>query len=382
MTPLHPRTKFVISILTGILCLNIIATAQVYNNGSTIRIVDGGFFMSTGTFSNASGNVINDGKLEVQGSFINNSTYNSTTGNDSLYLTGAGASLLNSGLSPLYYLQVNKLNGGGITLSGNTLVQSRFDLLAGDFSTNLQSTYELTAPVTTIFSFAQGAEISGKVRRTNWRNDNAIIFHQPNMVIKTTGGIAPTSLLVNMIPGGDPTLAEKEVKRYFYFSPVGGSSYFADVSFPYKSAELNSNTQSTLAPWYYSQSSNKWNIRAISITSNIGLQNVSARGLSANIFSNTEWKLAEAEYDKRNQNLFVYPVPARNNISIVLVSQQNNKATIKLFDASGKLCRLTQADVLRGINNLSLNLTGLSAGQYTLRIEEVNGAQSMSILVL
>jgi len=88
------------------------------------------------------------------------------------------------------------------------------------------------------------------------------------------------------------------------------------------------------------------------------------------------------EYNNKNQNLFVYPVPAKSTINIVFISQENNRATIKLFDAGGKLCRLVQTNVVRGINTLTLDLASLSPGQYTLSVEEINTIQVRSIIIL
>lgn len=371
--------KSLIAVLICVSHFKISASGQIYNTG-TFKIINGGFVLSTGDVTNASGTIANDGQLEIRGNFVNKAVYNSA-GDDSLLLTGSASSDLNSGSAIYYYLQAKKSNNSTVILSGTARVLRKFELIEGGFSTDPINNYELIAPVSAIFRFGTGTEITGKVRRTNWLNDTTVIFHNPNMAIKTYEGIAPKSMLINMIPGGDPTLSEKEIKRYFFFSPEGGTNYMADVTFPYKNSELNVNNENSIVPWYYSKIKNKWISRVTATNLNINNRNIFAKGIRANIFADTEWKLAEVEYNSRKENLFVYPIPAKTTISIVLISQQNDQASFKLFDAAGKLCRVVQTKVVRGINNLTLNVTGLSPGQYTLNVEEVNNRQTKAIII-
>ena len=355
-------------------------TAQWNNDSGTIRIMNGGSVVCIGNFTNASGTITNDGKLEVRGNFNNSGIYNSTAKEDSLLLTGTETVVLNSGSVTINNLQVNKTSGGIVTLTANTNIGAGFDLLAGSFSTDPVKSYELIAPVSATFSFATGTHITGKIRRTNWVNGRTVIFHQPDMSVTTTGGTAPTNLLVSMVPDGAPTVSERAVKRYFYFSPTCGSNYMADITFPYSSAELNTNTEANLVPWYYT-SYNTWNEKITGNTNNTASHYVTSNGIKAVIFANKEWKLAEFEYNGKSPDLFVYPIPAKNTMNIVLVAKKNNKATIKLLEVSGKLCKVLQKDVLKGLNKLSLNITGLSPGQYILKVDEGDVVQSKTVLI-
>jgi hypothetical protein len=81
------------------------------------------------------------------------------------------------------------------------------------------------------------------------------------------------------------------------------------------------------------------------------------------------------------RDLSVYPVPARNVFNIILAAEKNNKATIKLFDIMGRVYRVMQTDVLQGSNRIVVNVDGLVAGQYILRVEVDNAVKTRKVLI-
>jgi hypothetical protein len=355
-------------------------TAQVINDSGTIRIMKGGSVVSMGNFTNAAGTIMNDGRLEVRGNFNNADKYISTSKQDSLVLTGTGTVTLNNGPAMLANLHINKTDGGGVTLAANSAVAATFNLQSGTFSTNPDKSYELIAPASATFTFAAGTFLTGKVRRTNWVNDSVIVFHQPGMMVKTSGGTPPVSLLVNMIPGKEPTASEKGVKRYFYFSPVGGHDYTADITFPYSPDELNTNNEANLVAWYHDRF-NKWDQKLAGNTANSASGYVVSAGIKANVLADREWKLAEMNYNNLNPDLFVYPIPARSALNIYLAAEKNKKVAITLSDVSGKVCKILQKDLQKGLNKISINVTGLSSGQYILKVAEGNTVQTKVVLI-
>ena len=232
-----------------------ITNAQLVNNGATIVVQPGGTIFCAGSLTNTSGTITNDGKIEVQGNFANTGTYNSTTSDDSLIMSGAGNVTINSGGATFRYLTINKAaNTDIVTLTGTILVGNKLDYLSGVLSTDYLAnpSYSVTAPASAVFNFAAGREIIGNVTRTSWANGAPVVFNSPHMQMTTNGGTNPTQLMVTMLPeafGGDPTQAEREVKRKFLFTPTGGSAYTADVRFPYLTTELNTNVEGNLVPW-------------------------------------------------------------------------------------------------------------------------------------
>ncbi|MEO7044671.1 MAG: hypothetical protein ABI091_05140, partial [Ferruginibacter sp.] len=278
----------------------IVSNGQLYNSGATIKIQPGAYvFVGGDVVNNSAGIISNDGKLEVQGSFTNSATYNSATADDSLLLTGGGNVTLNGGTSTINYLTINKTdNTNNVTLGGTTLLGVKLDYNSGNFTTDpiTNPSYVFSAPVSAVFNFTAGQEIAGNVKRTSWVNGTSVMFNQTNMLVKTNTGTAPTDFTVTMIPqnaGGDPTQAEREVKRKFQFSNTGGTGFTADISFPYLTSELNTNVESNLVPWDLLAA--EWNGRLTPITRNAVGHFVSTTGITTADLVN-EWKLADSKY--------------------------------------------------------------------------------------
>ncbi|HMT95356.1 MAG TPA: hypothetical protein PKC62_01600 [Ferruginibacter sp.] len=275
------------------------AFAQFYNNGATVKIQPGGLIFVQGNAENNTGTITNDGKMEVQGNFINAATYNTVTNDDSLILTGSNNVTLTLGSSSVNNLMVNKaVNTNNVTLGSNINVITKLDYLAGNLTTDpLNTSYVFSAPIGALFNFAAGREITGRVSRTGWADGTAYVFNQPNMQVTTNGGTAPTSFTVNMIPqsgGGDPSLNEREVKRKFEFSTPDGSGFTSDIRFAYDDAELNTNTEPSLAPWYF-DGGTEWNGKLASLTKDGSNNYVQYTGITGTELAE-EWKLADAKY--------------------------------------------------------------------------------------
>ena len=275
------------------------AKSQLYNNGATINISDGAYVIVTGDLKNMGGTITNDGKIEVQGNFINSGSYTSTSNDDSLIMSGAGMDTLSPGSSAINYLTINKTTATDlVTLGSTAIINARLDFLSGRFTTDpiANPSFSVTAPVSAVFNFGAGEEIVGIVKRTGWANGAPQIFNQPNMQVTTSGGTAPTSFTVTMIPqsdGGDPTQNEREVKRKFLFSQAGGSGFTTDIRFPYVTGELNTNVEANLVPWELVSS--EWDAHLTPVVNNVSNHYAAITGITATALSN-EWKLADPKY--------------------------------------------------------------------------------------
>lgn len=281
------------------LVMSTVLMAQLVNDGAAIKIQPGAYIFCSGNFENKNaGTVSNDGKLEVQGSFLNSANYTSATSDDTLIMSGANSATLNGGSSTLSFLQINKAsNTSFITLTGSTTIGSKLIYSAGTLSTDpLNNTYTLNAAIGVPFEFSSGREIIGRVRRTGWANGSSIVFNQPNMTINTANGTSPTEFTVNMIPGangGDPSLNEREVSRKFVFSQLGGTGFTADARFPYSTTELNTNTENNLVPW--NMPLTEWNGRLTPVTRDGANDWVATTGIPETDITK-EWKLADPKY--------------------------------------------------------------------------------------
>ena len=275
------------------------AKSQFYNNGATVAIQNGGYLFVASNFKNISGTVTNDGKIEVQGNFINSGTYTSSGNEDSLIMSGTGIDTLTSGGSVINYLTINKTSGSDIVrLGGTTTVNKKLDYLSGVLTTDpiLNPSFSLTSPASAVYNFVSGKEIIGVVKKTGWTNGTARVFNQANMKVTTNGGTNPTDFTVTMIPqswGGDPTQSEREVKRKFLFAQTGGSGFTADISFPYATTELNTNVEANIVPWELVSS--EWNARLTPVAHDVVNHFVSTTGIPAADLA-VEWKLADPKY--------------------------------------------------------------------------------------
>jgi hypothetical protein len=274
--------------------------AQLVNDGATIKVQPGAIIFVQGNFENKnSGAISNDGKIEVQGNFLNTATYNSATADDSLILSGAGNITFNSGASVLTNLWINKTAATNrVTLTATSFLSGKLDYDQGLFTTDpiANPAYLFSAPTTAVFDFAAGKEIIGNVRRTGWANGSSIAFNQPNMQVATSAGTAPTDVTVTMIPlteSGDPTDNEREVKRRFNFTQTGGTGFSADVRMPYAAGELNTNTEANLVPW--GRFTGVWNGKLTPVTRDVANDWVATTGIPQADFVN-EWKLADPRY--------------------------------------------------------------------------------------
>jgi len=287
---------FLLFSITGIVQF---ANAQLFNNGATITVQNGAYIMTMGDLRNISGTITNNGKIEVQGNFINTGTYSSTLNEDSLIMTGGGIDTLTTGGATINFLTINKTAASDLVRLGSTvIVNTKLDYLSGLLTTDplLNPSFTITSPAAAVYNFAVGREIIGSVRRTGWAHGTAYVFNQPNMLVTTNSGPTPTDLTVTMIPqsaGGEPTDNEREVKRRFQFAQTGGTGFTADVRFPYLAGELNTNTENNLVSW--GRFTGEWNGRLTTSTRNIGADWVATTAIPQTELIN-EWKLADPRY--------------------------------------------------------------------------------------
>jgi hypothetical protein len=275
-------------------------------SGATFHMQAGATVTVEGNLDNA-GTLNNDGTLRVQGNYGNTGAYTGTGTAGILEMYGTGNANLAAGASVIPNLVINKSNATDVVkLTASAIVNTSLTHTNGIFTTDpiANPSFVLSAPVAATFNFAAGKEITGKVQRTGWINGVARVFNQPNMQLTTNGGTAPTDITVTMIPqtgGGDPTQAEREVKRKFSFAQSGGSGFTADIRYPYAATELNTNTEANLVPW--TLVSSEWNARLTPVTRDVVNDFVSTTGITATAFTQ-EWKLADPDYTMNlNANL-------------------------------------------------------------------------------
>lgn len=63
----------------------------------------------------------------------------------------------------------------------------------------------------------------------------------------------------------------------------------------------------------------------------------------------------------------IYPIPAKDNLTLVMKSEVNVSAEFQVIDVNGKMVQKIQKTVTQGNNNIIFNVSMLPAGQYILK---------------
>ncbi len=80
-----------------------------------------------------------------------------------------------------------------------------------------------------------------------------------------------------------------------------------------------------------------------------------------------------------NKNTLLFPNPANDFTNLSFQSPVDEITQIKLYNTMGQIVFTSPIQVKKGINNLPLNLSSLSTGIYTLKIEILNSSQQIRL---
>ncbi len=69
---------------------------------------------------------------------------------------------------------------------------------------------------------------------------------------------------------------------------------------------------------------------------------------------------------KTQYDVALYPVPAKDNLSVVIRADNASRTELQIMDMLGKTLQRVPAQINRGNNNFNLNVSDLPAGQYML----------------
>jgi len=76
-----------------------------------------------------------------------------------------------------------------------------------------------------------------------------------------------------------------------------------------------------------------------------------------------------------------YPVPAKDVLNLRFDSRENDDLVIRLLDIRGVEHRIIEKRIVSGKNLISLNLDGLSTGQYIVQLHNSKGVAAFSVIV-
>ena len=80
---------------------------------------------------------------------------------------------------------------------------------------------------------------------------------------------------------------------------------------------------------------------------------------------------------KRETDLDVYPNPANNSITYQFDQSLDGKAIISIVDIAGRQVYTEQVDAVKGVNQVTTNISQLASGVYYLRISKADSVSEM-----
>ena len=72
----------------------------------------------------------------------------------------------------------------------------------------------------------------------------------------------------------------------------------------------------------------------------------------------------------------MYPNPANNQLTIQLSTPSNEKVTMVISDLQGKIVQQQPVNIASGNNNVHLNISNLSSGNYFIKAICNNGCNT------
>jgi hypothetical protein len=81
------------------------------------------------------------------------------------------------------------------------------------------------------------------------------------------------------------------------------------------------------------------------------------------------------------QEVQLYPNPATDRLNIRFESGESSQATLRLYDASGRVVRTQAMEVTSGENTVTMELIDLSTGMYFFELQTVDGSTRQTIMI-
>jgi len=87
-----------------------------------------------------------------------------------------------------------------------------------------------------------------------------------------------------------------------------------------------------------------------------------------------------SEWAQKNLNIEIYPVPAKNQVTVAIAGNISEDVLIVVFDLNGKF--LSQIPYQKFTPEVAIDLTGFLPGVYIFKIKSVNGMQLASYKIV
>ncbi|TDH27020.1 T9SS type A sorting domain-containing protein [Segetibacter sp. 3557_3] len=91
--------------------------------------------------------------------------------------------------------------------------------------------------------------------------------------------------------------------------------------------------------------------------------------------------VAKTTCTSKSPLLVLYPVPATDVVNITLTIEQGSRVSFKILDVTGKVYSSSSRDLVKGENQVQLNVSRFSSGQYILSVQDGEKVYTEKLLI-
>ncbi len=234
------------------LCVCLVVSAQMINNGTTMVIESNSSLIIEGDFSNINAGIITVlGTLDVGGNLTNLATLNAEA-NSTIRFSGTSTSAFTSGNAPIYHLEINKSGDATVNLADDLTVTNELEftsgkVILGDHNLHLGASTLISNPGSDAYIATNG--IGSVLKEVN---GNGMVFmpigdannYSPLTMQVEGTGFALAQIKTRVVSSTHPEKpldAESYIKRYWEVESSGISGYSNEWTGNYVSSDVEGN---------------------------------------------------------------------------------------------------------------------------------------------
>jgi hypothetical protein len=321
--------------------------------------------------------------------------HNAGLDNEALFDPGNSGILLFTGSqdvaiagSSLFALQnviINKSGGAVVNLKQDVLLNGTLAMKSGNLLLNKQTLHLVSA-----------GSIEGESNHSHITGDTAgrivtlrtistplIAFNPGNIGVELTSAVAPGPVFIERkhvpftLPGG-----LQSIRRSFNISAFNNTTPNATLRFYYLDTELGTQNEDDLIVWSIPDIGFNW--------APLGKDNNDAGGNwvektgvgrwgwftlagPGNAFMRSRPAQPQQENNIAAEEVFTYPNPTQDLVTMKLVSRQEKNILLALYDQAGRLLQQKNIRCRIGMNTITWNISDYAAGIYYIASGDIKG---------
>ena len=326
---------------------------------------------------------------------VNNGSFVQAAGDGTIKFTGnADVNISGSSIAIFDKLNIAKTTSFKVTVQQDVNVVGQVNFTSGllDLNNsvlNLGTTGLVNGETETSRIFTLG---NGYVQVINLLN-MPVSANPGNLgaIISSTKNLGSVTIRRGHLAQANVSGTTPGIRRYYDIMPINDNGLKATLRFQYFDAELNGLDESTLELW--KQGKKTWTNEGFTSRSTVNnyVEKTNIGALSRWTLSgviNSALKKADPVYTNlikensiNNNHLSVWPNPVSNSVNVDINVINPSSINFKLYDASGSLILIRQANLLAGKNSMHIDMSKLPPGTYNLIAESAVGFKIFKQLI-